>query len=329
MSQNSSQTQAQTQSPKQSMSPSLERINSLPESQFVQKFLRLSSSRRWVSEMLKGRPYKSDEHILSHAASVWWNVCDRQDWIEGFNGRPLIGDQVSFEKDLWCAAEDALTIAAPKHIADELIACNKPYTDKFGYVWILLCEGLTPEQQLWNYRRRIENDVETELRENCVEELKVTMRRLRLALADRDPYEHPAAGASPSPNSISHLVCEGVTRPLPLYSHATVHKGIVYVSGVQGFVPGTFEFPSEDPQVQARQLLQNLRSILVQAGSELAAVLKLTVFLIEMDDFPKVNAAIDECFPANPPARSTVEVSKLPRGARVVIEAIAAVSTAQ
>ncbi len=60
---------------------------------------------------------------------------------------------------------------------------------QFGYIWILLCEGLTAEQQLWNYKRRIENDPETELRENCVEDFKVTIRRLRLCLQGRDPYD--------------------------------------------------------------------------------------------------------------------------------------------
>ena len=67
---------------------------------------------------------------------------------------------------------------------------------QFGYVWILLCEGLTPEQQLWNYKRRIENDVETELRENLVEDFKVTSRRLRLCLLGQDPHDAAAAAAA-------------------------------------------------------------------------------------------------------------------------------------
>lgn len=163
-------------------------VNRLSDAEFIEQFLRFSPSRRWGRELLKRRPFVTAERLFHDAADVWWNVCTRVDWVEAFNGRPLIGDQASFEKDLWCAAEDALTIAAPKHIADELIACNRPYHDKFGYVWVLLCEGLTPEQQLANYRRRMENDPETELRENCVEDFKATMRRLRLSLQGHDPY---------------------------------------------------------------------------------------------------------------------------------------------
>jgi hypothetical protein len=71
---------------------------------------------------------------------------------------------------------------------------------QFGYVWILLCEGLTPEQQLWNYKRRIENDVETELRENLVEDFKVTSRRLRLCLLGQDPHDAAAAAAAAASN---------------------------------------------------------------------------------------------------------------------------------
>lgn len=67
---------------------------------------------------------------------------------------------------------------------------------QFGYVWILLCEGLTPEQQLWNYKRRIGNDTETELRENLVEDFKVTSRRLRLCLLGQDPHDDVIAAAN-------------------------------------------------------------------------------------------------------------------------------------
>jgi 2-oxo-4-hydroxy-4-carboxy-5-ureidoimidazoline decarboxylase len=163
-------------------------INSLSDDQLIETLSTFSPSRRWGQELLKRRPFQTAERLLHAAADVWWNVCTREDWVESFNARPLIGDQASCQKDRWSAIEDALTIAAPKHIAEELIACNRPYRDKFGYVWVLCCEGLTPQQQLANYRRRVENDPETELRENCVEDFKVTLRRLRLCLLGQNPY---------------------------------------------------------------------------------------------------------------------------------------------
>lgn len=130
-------------------------------------------------------------------------------------------------------------------------------------------------------------------------------------------------------DGILHVQCEGVTRPLPVFTHATVYAGLVHVSCVQGFIPGTFDFPSPEAGAQARQVLENLRTILEQAGSDLKHVLKATIFLRDMSDFPEVNAAFNEAFPEKPPARSTLAVLEIPQGARVVIEAVAAVRPAR
>jgi 2-iminobutanoate/2-iminopropanoate deaminase len=122
-----------------------------------------------------------------------------------------------------------------------------------------------------------------------------------------------------------HITCDGVTKPLPVFSHATVHNGIVYVSCIQGFVPGTFDFPSVSPEDQARQALRNLQVVLEEAGSSLSHVLKITIFMTDMRDFAKINDAVNEAWPEKPPARSSIAVLELPRNAKVVIEAIAAV----
>jgi 2-iminobutanoate/2-iminopropanoate deaminase len=125
--------------------------------------------------------------------------------------------------------------------------------------------------------------------------------------------------------AVRHVTCDKVTKPLPLFSHATIHNGIVYVSCIQGFIPETFEFPSADAEDQARQVLRNLKVVLEQAGSNLSHVLKITLFMTDMRDFPKINEAVNEAFPESPPARSSIAVAELPRNAKVVIEAIAAV----
>jgi 2-oxo-4-hydroxy-4-carboxy--5-ureidoimidazoline (OHCU) decarboxylase len=165
-------------------------INRLSPEELQTKFARLSGSKKWVFEMLSRHPFSDADQLLGAAAKVWWDVCDREDWIESFNSRPVIGDQESFIKDKWCQLEDEHTIQASKKVADELIRCNAPYQKKFGYAWILLCEGLTPAEQLANYKRRIDNDVRTELVENSLEDFKVTVRRLRLCLQCQDPYNN-------------------------------------------------------------------------------------------------------------------------------------------
>jgi 2-iminobutanoate/2-iminopropanoate deaminase len=131
-----------------------------------------------------------------------------------------------------------------------------------------------------------------------------------------------------SDSSIEHVVVDGLTTPLPLYSFATVHNGVVYVSCIQGFIPGTLEFPSADVADQARQVLANLKIVLEQAGSSLAQVLKITILMTDMSDFPTINEAINQAFPSDPPARSSIAVTELPKKAKVAIEAIAATSFA-
>jgi 2-iminobutanoate/2-iminopropanoate deaminase len=80
-----------------------------------------------------------------------------------------------------------------------------------------------------------------------------------------------------------------------------------------------------DIETQTRRVLQNLSVVVEAAGSSMDRVVKTTVFLLDMNDFTRMNAVYAEFFPANPPARSTVQVARLPRDARVEIELIALV----
>jgi 2-iminobutanoate/2-iminopropanoate deaminase len=109
------------------------------------------------------------------------------------------------------------------------------------------------------------------------------------------------------------------------YSQAVKAGGIVFLSGQIALDPKSGEMIPGDIHTQTRQVLTNIKAVLAAAGSSLERVVKTTVFLRSMDDFPKMNAVYGEFFPATPPARSTVEVSRLPKGAAVEIEAIALV----
>jgi len=130
-------------------------------------------------------------------------------------------------------------------------------------------------------------------------------------------------------DEIRHVTAAGLTKPLAIFSHATVYRGLVQVSCMQGFKPGTFEFLGPDAGSQAEQVLQNIKTVLEQAGSSLDRVLKLTIFFADIEkDFEAVNEVINRHFPALPPARSSIGVSKLPRNARVVMECSAALTSA-
>jgi 2-iminobutanoate/2-iminopropanoate deaminase len=106
------------------------------------------------------------------------------------------------------------------------------------------------------------------------------------------------------------------------YSQAIVAGGTVYCSGQIGLDPATGEL-SEGLEAQAERALRNLNAVLDAAGVTLADVVKTTIFLTDMDDFAAVNALYASAMPDPPPARSTVAVAGLPKGALVEIEAIA------
>lgn len=130
-----------------------------------------------------------------------------------------------------------------------------------------------------------------------------------------------------TPNDITHVVAEGVTKPLSIFSHATVYNGLVHVSCIQGFIPETFEFLGPDAASQAVQAFENLKKVLEQSGSGLDRILKMNLYFVDMAaDFPAVNDVINRYFPKNPPARSSLEVSAIPRGARFVVDCVAAVN---
>jgi 2-iminobutanoate/2-iminopropanoate deaminase len=107
------------------------------------------------------------------------------------------------------------------------------------------------------------------------------------------------------------------------YSVAIQTERMVYCSGQVGLDPATGELVAADVEAQVRQALTNLRNVLEAAGTSLENVVKTTIFLQDMADFAKVNAIYAGFFPSTPPARSTVAVAGLPKGALVEIEAMA------
>ena len=107
------------------------------------------------------------------------------------------------------------------------------------------------------------------------------------------------------------------------YSQAVKTDAVVYVSGQLALDPATGDLVTADIQAETRQAMENLKAILIAAGSCLEKVVKTSLFIKNMDDFPKINAVYGEYFPADPPARACVEVARLPKDANFEIEAVA------
>jgi 2-iminobutanoate/2-iminopropanoate deaminase len=113
------------------------------------------------------------------------------------------------------------------------------------------------------------------------------------------------------------------------YSQAIGAGGFVFASGQIALDPPSGTLVEGGVEAQTRQVLANLAAVLAAAGLTLADVVKTTIFLIDMNDFAAVNAVYGESFSGEtPPARSTVAVQALPRGAAIEIDAIAQVRTA-
>ena len=107
------------------------------------------------------------------------------------------------------------------------------------------------------------------------------------------------------------------------YTQAIRTDGLLFISGQIPLDPATGTLVAGDIAAQTRRVLENIGGILAAAGAGYAAVVKTTVFLVDMDEFSAMNAVYAEFFPAPPPARSTVQVSRLPRDVRIEIDAIA------
>ncbi len=113
-------------------------------------------------------------------------------------------------------------------------------------------------------------------------------------------------------------------EPIGPYSQAVQFEKLIFTSGQIAINPENNELIAGDVEDQTRQVLENLRAVLEAANASLDTVIKTTIFLKNMDDFVKVNNVYDSFFGSSVPARSTVEVARLPKDVLVEIDCIAA-----
>lgn len=119
------------------------------------------------------------------------------------------------------------------------------------------------------------------------------------------------------------VLTERGPKPIGPYSQAIKVNGLLFVSGQVSIDPKTNEFLAGDISQQTQRVLENLKAIVEAAGSKLGHVVKTTVYLKNMSDFTAMNEVYARYFAAAPPARSTVEVARLPKDALVEMDVIA------
>jgi 2-iminobutanoate/2-iminopropanoate deaminase len=118
---------------------------------------------------------------------------------------------------------------------------------------------------------------------------------------------------------------EAAPKAIGPYSQAVVINGMAYLSGQIPLDPATGQLIEGGIERQTERVFENLKAVLEAAGASFASVVKTTVFLKDMAEFPKMNEVYSRYFPENPPARSTVQAAKLPRDVNVEIDCIAVV----
>jgi 2-iminobutanoate/2-iminopropanoate deaminase len=119
------------------------------------------------------------------------------------------------------------------------------------------------------------------------------------------------------------IATQNAPKAIGPYSQAVRLNGFVFLSGQIPLDPRSGELVTGSIQVQTERVLENMKAVLQAAGLSFDHIVKTTVFVKDLADFPHMNEVYGKYFGMNPPARSTVEVSRLPRDARVEIEAIA------
>ena len=121
------------------------------------------------------------------------------------------------------------------------------------------------------------------------------------------------------------IYTKNAPEPVGPYSQAVVYNGLVYCSGQIAIHPDSGDLITESIQVETRQVLTNLSAVLEAAGSSLKQVIKVSVFVADISQFDAINEVYSEFFNESKPARALVEVSKLPKGVSIEVEAVAAV----
>lgn len=117
---------------------------------------------------------------------------------------------------------------------------------------------------------------------------------------------------------------DGAPEAIGPYSQAIRAGNLLFCSGQVALDPGTKQLVSDDVGQQTRQVLRNLQAVLEAGGASWATVVKTTIYLADLNDFGTVNEIYGGVFEKDPPARATVQVAALPLGARVEIDAVAA-----
>ena len=124
-------------------------------------------------------------------------------------------------------------------------------------------------------------------------------------------------------NSITIIHSDNAPEAVGPYSQAVISRGVLYASGQIGLFPAEGKLVADDVEAQMRQVTENLTAVLNEAGASITDIVKVNIFLTDMNDFPRVNKIYANWLGEHRPARATVAVAALPMAAKVEMDLIA------
>jgi OHCU decarboxylase len=160
----------------------LDTLNSLAPQVCRAELLKCCGSSRWAERMAAARPFDGINSMLERADKIWWEL-DADDWLEAFSHHPKIGEKraavvQSTEAARWSEQEQSAASTVEEETRSELLALNRAYEERFGFIFIVCATGKTGEEMLALLRKRLHNDTDTELRIAAEEQRRITHLRL-------------------------------------------------------------------------------------------------------------------------------------------------------
>jgi 2-oxo-4-hydroxy-4-carboxy-5-ureidoimidazoline decarboxylase len=169
---------------------SVRELNVLPAAGAAEALAPCCGAPRWVSSMVARRPFESMDALFAAADDVWWSL-DQHDWREAFARHPRIGEAESSPPDdererTWAAGEQASVATAQDAVRNALVAANREYERRFGYIYVVCATGRSADEMLALARGRLHNAPKVELRVAAEEQLKITRLRLEKLLVGEE-----------------------------------------------------------------------------------------------------------------------------------------------
>jgi OHCU decarboxylase len=168
------------------LSVALDNFNSLARDEAMRELLKCCGSRRWAERMSDERPFHNLDSLLRASDRIWLGL-DASDWLEAFGHHPKIGErkaaqEVSEVARRWSEEEQSGTSASAEDVMQELVAANREYEKRFGFIFIVCATGKTTEEMLSLLKERLKNDADKELHIAAEEQRRITNLRLKKLL---------------------------------------------------------------------------------------------------------------------------------------------------